>query len=337
MRDRCSSSQMRRELEDSPAAEQVHSGASRSHWRGNLRSKERRGQDARKPGTSACRNSDKTRQHPPLCGRRTSWLPPGDHAIREHFLREYGDAEVAGPNRQLVGENFNLVRKIVGAILLARRCRLRAVGLAGLLFARRYDAFLAGRHVVVLPQARLNFGDDAQVVHEFCALGVHQVRLAIGVAIDRSRTKIGELRLAEVEAEHAEQNRKRAGHGERAIREAHPTDVLEPAEEGAPAGDGFAFAERLVEDRVDEARRRLNLLHHVHAREELGQVSDERGATRAVADVSLERHAVVPRHSVVEVIAEPRFDLFASPDHFRSVLLSLFLSTATFYSYFYLR
>jgi hypothetical protein len=41
--------------------------------------------------------------------------------------------------------------------------------------------------------------------------------------------------------------------------------------------------------------------------------------------VSLEKRAVVPRHSFVEVIAEPRFDLFASPDHFRSVLLSLFL------------
>src|SRR5580704_4793583 len=272
MRDRCSSSQMRRQRVDSRAAERARSEEGRSHWRGNLRSKERRGQDARKPGTSACRNYDKTRQHPPLCGRRTSWLPPGDHAIREHFLREDGDAEMAGPNRQLVGENFNLVRKIVGAILLARRCRLRAVGLAGLLFARRYDAFLAGRHVVVLPQARLNFGDDAQVVHEFCALGVYQVRLAIGVAIDRSWAKISELWLAEVEAEHAEQNCERPGDGERTVCKAHPTDVLEPAEEGAPAGDGFAFAECIVEDRVDEARGRLNLLHYVHAREELGQV-----------------------------------------------------------------
>jgi hypothetical protein len=68
-------------------------------------------------------------------------------------------------------------------------------------------------------------------------------------------------------------------------------------------------------------------------------MSDERRATWAIANVRIERRAVVPRHSLVEVIAEPRFDLFASPDHFRSVLPSLFLlrSISTLTSYFYLR
>ena len=91
---------------------------------------------------------------------------------------------MAGPNRQFVGENFDVVCKVVGAILLARRSWLRAVGLAGLLFARGNDAFLIGGHVVILAQARLNFGDDAEVVNEFDALGLDDVHLAIRVAID---------------------------------------------------------------------------------------------------------------------------------------------------------
>src|SRR5262249_49318114 len=79
---------------------------------------------------------------------------------------------------------------------------------------------------------------------------------------------------------------------------------------------------RLVQDRVHEARWRFDLLHHVHARQQFRQMSDERRATLAIANVCLKRRAVVPRHGVVEVIAEPRFDLFASPDHFRSLLPS---------------
>jgi hypothetical protein len=71
----------------------------------------------------------------------------------------------------------------------------------------------------------------------------------------------------------------------------------------------------------------------MHTREQLGQVSDERRATFASGDVGVERHAIVPRHGIVEVIAESRFDLFASPDHCRSVLLSFFL---TFDFYFLL-
>ena len=51
-------------------------------------------------------------------------------------------------------------------------------------------------------------------------------------------------------------------------------------------------------------------------------MSDQRRATIALADVRLERRQLGAGHGAVEIIAQPRFDLFASPNHFRSVLLS---------------
>src|ERR1700733_11126807 len=65
-------------------------------------------------------------------------------------------------------------------------------------------------------------------------------------------------------------------------------------------------------------------------------MSDQWRATFAPGDVGVERHAVVPRHGLVEVIAESRFDLFTSPDHFRSLLLSsLVCFVASLLHYFF--
>src|SRR5713101_4576675 len=98
-------------------------------------------------------------------------------------------AEPAAKRRYLHRQHFQMPRSIVGAILLPRRCGLRAIAAPTLLLRGRLrnSAFRIGAEIILFAQTRLNFVHHPQIAHELRTLPIRQMHGAVSVAINRRR------------------------------------------------------------------------------------------------------------------------------------------------------
>src|SRR6202045_288568 len=266
---------------------------------GTLRSRARPAPDPPPSSPWPCRNCGSSRPRPHRNGRHTSWCSPLTNR--------------AAQNGELRSQNPQIPRDFVGTVLLLGRGRTRVVGVARLFVGRILrNGLLSGSGIlVVLVQARLNFINDAQIADEFDALGVNHMHLAVSVAINRGGTKIRQLRLAKRKTRGRKNDDESRGNGNRAVDKTRRPQPAQPALREAPA----LRAESRRQNRIEELRPRFNLRQGVQSAENMGNTGDQRSATIARVHVEVESGMLVGTKKSVEVIAQPRFGLFAIPVH----------------------
>src|SRR3974390_3427746 len=142
---------------------------------------------------------------------------------------------------------------VVGLTGVFLRCGLRPR-----LFRRRLQI------VLVLPQPRLDFVHDAQVADVFHALRTFPMNLPIRVQVHICRRKISQSRLLPGESGRAQQYDEGGHDAPRSIGQLRRSQSADEIQERFPTRYGLARSERLMEDGVDEPRRRLDFRHGVH-------------------------------------------------------------------------
>src|SRR6266849_2394801 len=245
--------------------------------------------------------------HPPLYGPHTSWRSPYKH-LPGQLLAEDGQFSRKHLHRSL---------DAVCAILLVGGCWLAAIGSSGALFrsSLRHGTFLGRRKVAVLLQARLNFVHHAEIGHKLRAARVNHMRLTVGVVVDRDRRQVRELRLAPGKPGRGGKNHKGCSHGNGAICKARRSEPAQPAEHAAPAFRGLARAKCLVQNGVDEMWRRFQGLHRMQIAEQTRNAGNQWRAALASVYVEVKRVLFRRAEKALEIIAESRLGLFASPVH----------------------
>src|SRR6266436_273754 len=163
----------------------------------------------------------------------------------------------------------------------------------------------------VFVQARLNFIHHAQIADELGAVGINEMRLAVRLAINRGGIKIRQLRLAKRETRGRKNNHESRGNGDRAVDKTRRPQPAQPALRAAPA----LRAESGRQNRIEKLRPRFNLRQGMQSAESTGNTGDQRSATLASVHMEVESGLLGGMKKSVEVIAQPRFGLFAIPVH----------------------
>src|SRR5216684_2609210 len=264
-----------------------------------LRSRERRAPGARRSSTWPCRNCGSSRPRPHRYGRHTSWHSPLTNR--------------AAQNGELRSQNPQIPADFVGTVLLLGRGRIRVVGAARLFVGRTlWNGLLPGSGILfVFVQACLNFINHAQIADELGAVGINEMRLAVRLAINRGGIKIRQLRLAKRETRGRENDDESRGNGNRAVHKTRRPQPAQPALRAAPA----LGSESRRQNRIEKLWPRFNLRQSVQSAENMGNTGDQRSATLASVHMEVESGLLGGMKKSVEVIAQPRFGLFAIPVH----------------------
>src|SRR5690348_7427842 len=226
-------------------------------------------------------------------------------------------AKSGAGSRDLHGKKLELAPNVIGAVLLARSRGASAVG-APRIFSRRGlrdSAFRSRGQLIIFTEARLNLIDDAKIADKFRAASIHKVRLAVRYAVHVDRREVSKLWLTERKTGSGKQNGQSCDKGDCAISEARGSDRVEPAKRHAPSLFGLARAERLIQDGIDELRRRFDLLDRMEIAQEMGNAGHKRHAVSASVYVEIESVTLIRAQKAVEVIAKTRFGKFTSPGH----------------------
>src|SRR5262249_13799445 len=118
---------------------------------------------------------------------------------------------------------------------------------------------LAARQIFRALQTGLNFVNDAEVADELRASRIDEVRLAIGAAINVYRREISSTRFFQAKSRERSEHQEHRAQRNAAVSKALRVEGAEPREDCFPAGDCFARAQSLVQNVVNEARRRFDL------------------------------------------------------------------------------
>ena len=235
-------------------------------WRpDNPRNKSRRARDERTPSTAACRNCGNTLPRPHLDGRHSSWILPSVVTTswkKSSWKKGAGEKGHSGQRRSRsddCGQKLLITVDSRGTILLIWSAGHAAVGATRSLIWRccRDGVLVGSGNFVVLAQPRLNFVHHAKVAYEFRAPCEHQMCLAIGVARDGGGLQIRELRMPPGKSRGAGDYKERGGKRQRAVRKARHTNPAQPSEEPWSGHSSLARSQCLIQNRVDQPRRRL--------------------------------------------------------------------------------
>src|SRR5262249_28298410 len=137
-------------------------------------------------------------------------------------------------------------------------------------------------------QTGLNFVNDAEVADELRAARIDEVRLAIGAAINVYRREISGTRFFPAKSSERSEHQEHRAHRNAAVSKALRVEGAEPREDCFPAGDWFARAQSLVQNVVNEARRRFDLRKRMQAGQRLCHAGDKRSAARTRVHVGVE-------------------------------------------------
>ena len=173
--------------------------------------------------------------------------------------------------------------QVIGTILLFGGSRSGTVGAARILVRRglRSGGVLGAGQFFGTLESRLDFVDNAKIADEFCAASINEMRLPVGSAIDACGCKISNARLLPIESCERSEDEEHGAERNAAVSYALRIERAEPGKNGFPAGEGFARAERFVENVVNEALGRLDFRERAHSGQRVSDAGDKRSATSA--------------------------------------------------------
>src|SRR5580704_10999721 len=123
--------------------------------------------------------------------------------------------------------------------------------------------------------------------------------LAVRAVVKADGRKVSELGLAPGEASSREKNQQSGSHRDGVIGEASRSQAAQPAEGCLEASFRFSRPKSLIENRIDQARRRCDLLHRVQAAHQARNAGDHWCAVFARVRVQVELVPLVwPQQSV---------------------------------------
>ena len=139
------------------------------------------------------------------------------------------------------------------------------------------------------------------------------MRLAIRAVVDVDGRKVGELWFTPREADCSEKNQHSCGNRHAVVGKAGRSQSTQPGESSTPAFFGSAGAKSLIEDCVDQTRRRFDLRHRMQAAHQLRNAGDHGRAVFARVRMHVELVTLVGAEEPVEIVAKACFNMFASP------------------------
>lgn len=159
----------------------------------------------------------------------------------------------------------------------------------------------------------MNLINHAEVIDEFYAAREGEMRVAVGGVEDFNRVQVGRGDIGSAHAGGLENDEQSSEDSHRAHCKTRLPQHRQP---GEPVALGFARSESLIENFRDERGRSGFRFKGAKTADDMRDLREKRSAPRASVDMGAELTLFGGREKVVEVVAQPFFDLYAGPGHF---------------------